>query len=358
MNQWEFVRNTVRNELMTYRYRSLDGLRGIMATAVMLGHIGLNTVLARLGLTLHFELAVDFFFVLSGFVLSTTYYFGQRDARAFVISRLFRLWPLHAVTATWVLWLTAAQLDASYWENLLLINNVGLAPQTFSLNFPAWSISVEMWVSLAVFLIVRIATAAWVGALAMAGVLALMLLPQIRGGGAHNLAGFVNTGLLRGLCGFMAGVAVYVLVNKIRPRVSKWPEGLRWLALALVATGMLQTLTTPNNTTLLLFYIACPFTVLCYAMQEGRWLSGWLLTELGRLSYAIYLLHIPVLYSFERFVGQDASRGLSMKLAMVVICFGLAWLAHRGLELPMIKLGKQMIVKLGQKNGFSTQLGI
>lgn len=327
---------------MTHRYESLDGLRGIMATAVMLGHFGLNTVLARLGLTLHFELAVDFFFVLSGFVLSATYYFSKRAVWPFVISRLFRLWPLHFVTVTWVLWLTASPLDLIYLQNLLFLNNVGFAPQTFSLNFPAWSISVEMWVSLAVFLLVRFASLPLISALAVVGLLSIMWLPQIQDGGAHNVAGFVNTGLLRGLCGFMVGVAVYMLAQKTRPMIAKWAGGLRWVALALVAVGMLQNLATPSNMALMLFYLACPLTVMCYAMREGRWLSGWLLTELGRLSYAIYLIHIPVLLSFERFVGYDASRGLWMKLAMVFICFGLAWLVHHGLEMPMIKLGKRV----------------
>lgn len=329
-----------------------------MATIVMLGHLGLNTVLARIGLTLHFELAVDFFFVLSGFVLSATYYFSKRDLWAFVVSRLFRLWPLHAVTATWVLWVTAAPLDVVYLENLLLINNVGLPPQNFSLNFPAWSISVEMWVSLLVFLIVRFTNVACLGVFALIGSLILILLPEIRGGGAHNFAVFFNTGILRGLCGFITGVAVYVSVKKLRGQAFKWPNHLCWLALIFVAAGMLQTFATTNITALIWFYLAAPLMVMIYAMREGRWLSGRFFTELGRLSYAIYLLHIPVLYSFEKFLGKNDSHGLLIKMTIVFFCFALAWLFHRGLELPMIKLGKWMLVKLRPKNGFYKQLEI
>ena len=78
-----------------HRFGTLDGLRGVAAFAVVLYHFGTatgNPYLAPAG-----KLAVDFFFVLSGFVLAHAY--GRRIANRqigpleFLRLRFLRLWP-------------------------------------------------------------------------------------------------------------------------------------------------------------------------------------------------------------------------------------------------------------------------
>src|ERR1700761_6004380 len=79
-----------------HAYPALDGLRGVAAIAVMLHHF---RPLTAPWLFAHGYLAVDLFFLLSGFVIAHAY-----DARfrkglgvpAFLVIRLIRLWPMIA----------------------------------------------------------------------------------------------------------------------------------------------------------------------------------------------------------------------------------------------------------------------
>src|SRR5262245_34288625 len=109
----------------------------------------------------HYELAVEFFFVLSGFVLCAAYSekigepFGWRK---FAVDRIARLYPLHFAT----LFLMLAIVAIASWRgqptdgtehslstfslNIGLLHGIGFLKQ-FSWDLPSWSISVELYVS-------------------------------------------------------------------------------------------------------------------------------------------------------------------------------------------------------------------
>jgi len=77
------------------RYEVLDGLRGVAAISVMLMHYSENTVNP---LFKNADIAVDLFFILSGFVLAHAY--GARLAGGwspwlFMRARIIRLYPLY-----------------------------------------------------------------------------------------------------------------------------------------------------------------------------------------------------------------------------------------------------------------------
>jgi peptidoglycan/LPS O-acetylase OafA/YrhL len=86
------------------RYIGLDGYRFLAASLVLFYHFneyfGLNV--ERWGVnSARLPLMVDFFFVLSGFVISTAYgdrLNSRRDYIAFLRSRIARIYPLHALT--------------------------------------------------------------------------------------------------------------------------------------------------------------------------------------------------------------------------------------------------------------------
>ena len=127
------------------KFTGFEGLRGILALTVCVGHIGLNTVFARIGATVHFGFAVDVFFALSGFVLSyTDAYFGRKSWPEFLRGRVARLYPLHALTALFVLatQVASGQLipgAAALLEQATLTHSLGLSPRVHSLNAPSWS---------------------------------------------------------------------------------------------------------------------------------------------------------------------------------------------------------------------------
>src|SRR5215510_8290030 len=79
----------------THRFLVLDGLRGVAAFAVILDHVSSTTLRAWLPGR---YLAVDFFFVLSGFVLAHAYSARLAcgmTAAGFMKIRLIRLYPLY-----------------------------------------------------------------------------------------------------------------------------------------------------------------------------------------------------------------------------------------------------------------------
>ncbi len=209
------------------RFEALDGLRGIAAVMVAALHArevaGLGGPLTGWLTASGAYLCVDFFFVLSGFVLAAAYanrLTTRGDVVAFTLARIGRLWPLHAAalaavglilafggSATVARAVATAGLDvtfdrASLIGHLLLVQTFGLVPNA-SWNFAAWSISVELWTNV-LFALMLVAypraRRLWTLALGL-GALALMLV--FTPGPLSHAAGFP-----RCIAGFMLGAAL------------------------------------------------------------------------------------------------------------------------------------------------------
>jgi peptidoglycan/LPS O-acetylase OafA/YrhL len=126
------------------RLTGLDALRGIAAMIVVLMH---STDSIQAG-----HLAVDFFFMLSGFVMARTYeqrlIDGSLSAPRFFAARYKRLWPAMAAGATLGLLVNLWGVGATpqLWERyafaLLLVPAGATVP--YVLNLPAWSIFYEL----------------------------------------------------------------------------------------------------------------------------------------------------------------------------------------------------------------------
>src|SRR5690606_39116617 len=83
------------------RFAALDGLRGISAVAVAFFHLPLAFHLFGSPLVREAYIFVDFFFVLSGFVIAHAYgarLTGGAELGDFLVRRIGRLWPLHLAT--------------------------------------------------------------------------------------------------------------------------------------------------------------------------------------------------------------------------------------------------------------------
>ncbi|MBU9330306.1 acyltransferase family protein, partial [Burkholderia multivorans] len=151
------------------RLHELDSLRGIAAVGVIAWHYTNHfhaSPFPRLMAPFygHGLLLVDFFFVLSGFVLARTYWNDSRssDFRSNLRDRIARIYPLHVITLCAVAllqWLLTHRLDSppfvyaandtrNFVLNLLLLNKSGLE-RGWSFNAPSWSISAEFIVNLA-----------------------------------------------------------------------------------------------------------------------------------------------------------------------------------------------------------------
>ena len=141
------------------RISSLTGLRGVAAVSVLLYHIPHNPAFEafRLPLFSRAYLAVDLFFILSGFVISFGYHDrvvnhpGWSSYIDFLVNRMARVWPLHLIVtlvfmARIVLNISGNQaiaLDApNILSNLLMVQSWGWGTEPIAGN--SWSVSTEV----------------------------------------------------------------------------------------------------------------------------------------------------------------------------------------------------------------------
>lgn len=360
------------------KYASLESLRGVAALAVVLFHSGF-VVESRGPVLENASLFVDFFFVLSGFVMAHAYQsriaqgFGLRD---FVVLRLGRLYPLHVFCV--LLWV-AYVLAMMPWRDpavthhlhgvlphLLMLNSVGLQPQ-LSLNYPAWSVGAEFWGCLIFFALAAGLRRRLTAGVAMAA--GLLCYGVLIAQGEGTLQRTHDLGLLRCLGGFFLGVALHLA----RAHMALRPQGTGAEAMA-CALAVFMLAQPPGSVAIEIATIAAFAAVVwVFAGSDGR-LTQVLTTRvpafLGRVSYSIYMLHALVLLilfdlayqsgAFERVVSEHPVHGkeyfLQTALAplinavAVLLVIGLAALAYRFIEDPCRRASRRWVAGAPQKD--------
>jgi peptidoglycan/LPS O-acetylase OafA/YrhL len=301
---------------VTARFRALDGWRGICALLVAAHHVEARGFLYWQPLIRDAWLFVDFFFVLSGFVIAHAYgeAFGtSAQLRSFAVRRLGRLWPLHVAVLGALIFLelvrwgvalthpmpgevpafTGGRSPEAILANLFLVQSLGLF-RFETWNGPAWSISTEFYTYL-VFALAFFAlrsTRERLLASALIAFLGVFVLARFSDYGMRETFGF---GFFRCLYGFFMGVLTY----------AAWRNGWsRALSGSLAETIALIVViafvaVAPHDRTL--EYFAPPLfalAVLVFAGERG-WLSKVLVARpaaaLGRWSYSIYMVHTLVI---------------------------------------------------------------
>ena len=133
------------------RIPQLGILRFLAAALVVVFHYGYDTFLADIPVldqvVRHGSQAVNFFFVLSGFVLAHVYIRYQGSWQAFMNKRVARILPLYWFGIATVLLLGLTLVDNQPKGSTIILHALGLQAwvpgQSLSVNFPGWSICVE-----------------------------------------------------------------------------------------------------------------------------------------------------------------------------------------------------------------------
>ena len=305
--------------------RALTSVRGIAAWLVVLYHIRLSMAFAPAWLIAIFAkgyLAVDFFFLLSGFVIWLTY--GERlrreglaGAPAFLKRRIARVWPLNAVilagAAALALLMTATgHADPQGFPfarlplDLLMVQNWGFTTG-LAWNVPAWSISTEF----AAYLLFPLLTLAidWRRLPTPALLAALLLLFALLYGvmvwaGAPTLGWSIDKlGIVRCLVEFTAGTALCALWLRWAEHPARWAIVAAVAAAALLggwlAGALPETLAIPPA-----FAAALLALALTSGMRGNPLDAGWL-HYLGEISYATYLSHFLLFFVFKLLMVDD-----------------------------------------------------
>lgn len=342
---------------------SLTALRGVMCLWVVLHNyrsviqdlsfVGESTFL-RDG-----YLAVDAFFVLSGFVLSYVHENDFKEGvtgdgyRRFLVLRLARIYPVHAfalavlvamVVASWLFanreGMSLADLQDNLScvylaANLLLVQAWGWA-ETNSWNTPSWSISVEFLCYLAfpfVFGLLARATRGWtaIGTTALAVVLMLGPLAILFGlAGLQTLDTSHDLGVVRGLFAFVAGI----LVHRATLHLPEVRAGSRWLALIL-GVYLLPVLVWDGGW-VLTYLLSVPLILAAAVLRLRETPVARAVIAVGNISYSVYLLHyIPITVKHRLFGGLDSDSVRLLALTGVLaLVFVAAFLTNRYIEKP------------------------
>jgi len=322
---------------------SIEGLRGLLALLVCAGHLGLNTAAAHLGIKVKFDLAVDIFFALSGFVLTKSYYFGKRSFGRLMLARIARLYPLHALTLLMTLCTFLAASKPVDWavaaQHAALLHNIGLPPNHFGFNFPSWSISVEMVLSLLFYWAVRRDRDLLYLALTILGIFFAYLAFDGNLGAAENKFIVLNAGLLRGAAGFCLGSAAFMLTERFGAELRRCD----WLALPLFLAVMRFFVIENWTPQAGVFFelVTFLFLMVIAVNSEASFLALRPFVFLGAISYSIYLLHMPVSLVMELLLPEEVVRGAG-KLVQLAVILTAAAFSHRFYEVPLQRLVMSM----------------
>jgi peptidoglycan/LPS O-acetylase OafA/YrhL len=314
------------------RFEALDGWRGFAALAVAVYHVPIEHPLRHLAGWKNMELFVDFFFVLSGFVIMHAWgarLDGMEAARRFAQKRFWRIWPLHftillAFLAIELMKLGAGNLvalptqeapftNSRSWEalisNILMLQALNTHGST-TWNAPAWSISVEFW-SYLLFALVLLAfrgknlgrALLAVAALGLAGV---AYFSPIYLFATHDF------GLFRAVYGFFLGAATYRLMSSDRVVI----EGGTGVEIAVVLALASYLMSTGVNLTSLVAPLIFAGIIMIFCEGRGaltRVLESRPVQALGLWSYSIYLVHALLFYTLRlALVGAEKVTGLNL----------------------------------------------
>lgn len=352
-----------------HRFEVLDSLRGVCAILVVLYHFPAGGHVTPLAFIRGSYMFVDFFFVLSGFVIAYSYGNRIRDADGllvFMVRRFFRLWPLHLFVLALYLAVEAAATPAGMAlgerngltlpdliRTVTLTNGIGL--DHISLwNVASWSISAEWWTYLAFGLLaLALPRRLWAGLLALAALGAAVSIAT------HDSIRITSDwGLMRCFFGFGLGALLAGQWPRVQARLAAVPRAGLAVAEVVAIIGIVGFVA---MTRLSPWSFLAPFvftaTVALFAMEAGpvsRLLSGPVFVRAGILSYSIYMVHQFVMARVRNLIELGAARGFRidtgnawqidlLTLFMLVLVCVMAEFTYRLVERPGQALGAGLV---------------
>lgn len=335
---------------MRPRYDILDGLRGIAAMMVLLYHVFNDAKSFYVWPTTvnefyHGFLGVDFFFILSGFVMGYAYDKQWKSSRntsfqgtegtltlwGFIKRRLIRLHPM-VVMGVLLGSVAFAIQGFTKWdgtvvttETFMIATLLGLflipSPtsmdvrgytETYPLNGPHWSLFFEYIGSLLYGLLLHRLSTKWLRVWVACSIISIagFALMSDDGGIAYgwssepwNLMG----GALRMLYAYPMGL---LMARVFRERQPKPLHGHLFLLCSLTLVVLLGLPYLGGKDTETIYQLVCILSLFPTIIWYGArgMVSGWkqsTVSFLGRLSYPLYAIHYPFIYLFITWVGKD-----------------------------------------------------
>ncbi|MFT3723944.1 MAG: acyltransferase [Hyphomonadaceae bacterium] len=334
-------------------FMTLDGMRGIGAVLVVIGHC----LIFWGGLPMQIQLTpylVDMFFVFSGFVIA--YAFEPRIRRGmtvggFMLQRVIRLYPIFLIGLVMglcvhiIAWQddhkSSGTIALEIVPQFLMLPSLNTNEVSiFTLNGPSWSLFFELCANLLYILIFR-----FLSMRVLIGVVILMAAAMVVStyhygeahvgwSQAHVWGGFPRAGF-----GFFMGVQMFRLAGspKAPPRrISAWACLIILTPIPVTALLVPETIKLPVQLFVALIY-GPALIWLAMLVQPPRFLHK-LCARAGALSYPIYMLHFPMLALFERIAWKHpdiVKHGPWIGVGLLVASIALAAAVERFYDTPV-----------------------
>lgn len=359
-----------RQHLFPTTIDPLTGVRFFLALGVVIFHYQLFWALpvdaapifnrARLG--------VDIFFILSGFILTHVYLTGDSipSYRHFIGARFARVYPAHFVILIGVLALTlgaslvGVQIDHAnfstfdFLTSLFLVHSWFPTDQKGSWNGPSWSLSAEWFVYLC------FPAFAWI-AMRLREKPSVLIALAIATFGALDFAyqtafGLIlteaqeNLGIMLVVPEFLYGIGLYYLGQKIK--LSPGQASI----FALSMTTLLLAAMHFRADDRLVVAIAGPFVLslgLLAKSGQSSFLSHRWLQIGGEASFALYLVHLPILMVWRNVIQKwfDLEKTYRMGLPELAILLTLSLVAAGLIHFLVEQPGRLWLRHVFKRNG-------
>jgi peptidoglycan/LPS O-acetylase OafA/YrhL len=256
-------------------------------------------------------LAVDFFFLLSGFVIAHAYekrLASDLGFKTFAVQRVIRLYPMYIMGLLLALIPTilASEIGLPHQSRipltisflfgmLFLPTPSGVWPhahQVFPINGPAWSLSTEMGINLVYAAVLKYLSDKHLIALAIISAMLLVSSQYLYNGLGGDTYSDYLSGWIRVTFAFPAGVLLYRIFERRRSRPAL-RGAFPLSALLLISIFALRTYSLILM--ILAIFIVFPTVIwICADVQLGK-MSNRVSRWLGEVSYPLYIIHIPIL---------------------------------------------------------------
>lgn len=368
------------------RFEALDSWRGISAALVALFHLQAYSHFYDLSLLRNSYLFVDFFFVLSGFVITANYRAKLLSGFSFwhfMLLRFGRLYPLHFATLAVLIAMEVVRYHydglfggvvggkfvgdrsiEAIVSNIFLVQGLGVHDR-LTWNQPSWSISVEFYTYVVFALVVFLFRAR----IHFAAVAFIVGAPILLFWHVGNIDAQYDLGIVRCIYGFFVGLVCYDLHLALKRKSGAPTYGviIAGLAEAVCIGVLILFLCLCNGGALSLAApIVFAAAVLVFSFEGGPVSSALKmrpLLALGLLSYSVYMTHMLVqigmryvleflqkksgLVLFHQgFFGSELWQGDLAYAVCLVLVVAISYVTYNLIEKPGRRLSRHVADRL------------
>lgn len=268
------------------------------------------------------RIAVEFFFIVSGFLLAHKCRKSEMNAAEYTLHRYFRLFPEYffSLFVSVISFLIISKYNTeevlvyllNTTDELLMLHATAMS--YVNINGALWYISAMVICGYFIYYLYRKYRDLFTHLIAPLSVLVIYSYLAFKLG---SITGTINSftaigisfALLRGFAGMNLGVLAYeTFLHLPEIKLTKFGEKTATL-IEFLGYGIILLYTSKFGSTkmdfiFLVFFTVC--TIISFSRKKKNIIfNNSIVDGLGKITYSIYLIHIPVLRNIQRIVGKD-----------------------------------------------------